>query len=152
MTDTFQDGIDAAARLMEAEGGLFGKDLAAKIRALQCSDAVPVTDMEEAFARFKRAYMSVGGFRNPKSETAKAGWLPAEIKFKELIKKRKHDAMAIVTGTMAYAATRPDPQYVWAPEVFLNKEWFARDWSRQQPNGTKTSARTLFDTERDLRV
>lgn len=149
MADTFQDGIEAAARLMEAEGGLFGRDLAAKIRALQCGDAVPVTDLEEAFRQFKRAYLSAGGFRNPKTEGAK-GWDAAEAKFKQLVTKKKHSATAIVMGTQAFAASRPQPQYVRAPDVFLNKEEFCFDYSRAQPNGTKNGVRTLFDTARDL--
>lgn len=149
MADTFQDGIEAAARLMEGEGGLFGKDLAAKIRALRCGDAVPVTDLEEAFRQFQRIYIGIGGFRNPKDASAK-GWTAAKAKFFQLVRTRKHDAMAIITGTMAFAATRPDPQFVWAPEVFLNQEQFCKNWARQVPKGTKTSVRTLFDTARDL--
>lgn len=130
---TFREGLEAAAKLIEgmAQGCLDQRVLADRIRAIQEPPAVPavVTDLEAAFRRFKLAYVQAGGFRNPKSIDAK-GWGPAEKKFVSLVRRRKHDSEAIITGTLAYAATRPEANFVPAPEVFLNGEQFMRDWAR----------------------
>lgn len=151
MGDTFQDGIEAAARLLDmAPPFTDPKELAAEVRALRCGDAVPVTDLEEAFGEFQRVYIAIGGGRNPANPNAK-GWDPARKKFKQLTTERKHSASAIISGTKAFAATRPGVKFVPAAEAFLNGEQFMWNWAALiAPNGTKIGVRTLFDTARDL--
>lgn len=90
---------------------------------------MPMTAADEAFAQFRAAYKPLG-FRN--------NWVAARKKFDLLVKKEKVDPAAIVAGTIAYAETRPERQYVPAPEVFLNKRQFEYDWAnsgaRRQPS------------------
>lgn len=148
----FREGLESAAALIETQdpglfGGSFLKELAAKVRSIQppASDGalVVVTDLDAAFRRFAIIYAGIGGHRNPQSPQAR-GWSAAKVKFMTLIKKQKHDPEAIISGTMAYAMSNPDKQFVPAPEVFLNKERFLNDWSRA--TGTKP-APTLYDAE-----
>lgn len=128
MSGTFQDGLEAAALAIEAtDGGLFGKELlaelAARVRALAPGEVVG--GLDAAFEDFKAAYKPL----NAGGHGQRNHWGPAKKKFLQLVKVRKHDPGAIVSGTRNYAATRPDPNFVRAPEVFLNKEMFMTDYS-----------------------
>lgn len=142
----FKAGLEAAAQfveLMQAEHQRV-PNLAAMIRSL-AQDAgsvgtsvavigaggevtrvpvesmlVPASAADEAFAQFRAAYKPLG-FRN--------NWVAARKKFDILVKKEKIDPAVIVAGAIAYAQTRPEKQFVPAPEVFLNKRQFAYDWA-----------------------
>jgi hypothetical protein len=147
-SDRFQEGLEAAAALIETQDGLFTdlRDLARRVRAIE-APALPgmptkIEAMDEAFTRFQAAYVRAGGFRNP----TKGRWPAARKKFEEVVRRRKHDVEAIISGTAAYAQTRPDPQYVPAPERFLHQEQFLRDWARA---GTRAKP-TIYDLQTHL--
>lgn len=131
---TFRDGIEAAAAVADAGGQ---PDLAARIRSIAEPTgqevALAAAGSDDPFERWKAIYIRAGGFRNPKKLTGK-GWDRARAKFKALLKGRKHDVEAILTGTEAYVRSGPKPEFVPAPEGFLNREQFLYDWSRG-PNG-----------------
>lgn len=149
---TFRDGIEAAARLIESEfGDQYEIETRARsIRAIQ-EPSEMMSAIEEAFERFKAVYLGIGGFRNPSSASSK-GWGASQKAFERLVKKQKHHPDAIISGTAAYAATRPDIQFVKAPEAFLHAEWFTKDWSRARnaipATGNKSGATSLFDLVR----
>lgn len=154
MSDTFRDGIEAAAQLVEDEdctfvGRAWLRDIAAKLRALTppSTELVVIDSLEAKFIEFQHAFLSAGGYRQPRSIEAK-GWGAARKVFLRLVKKQKHDPDAIVTGTLAFAGTKPEPQYVPAPEVFLNREGFTKNWDQARavaPKGNQNGATSLFD-------
>lgn len=145
MTDQFREGLEAAALTIEQEdcglvGGAFLKALAEKVRSLTEGSALVVSDHEVAWLDFRDIYKSLGGTRN--------NWKAGHAKFMSKIKKDKHHPSAIISGTLAYRATHPEPQYVPAVEVFLNKEKFMTEWRPvpPSPNGRES----LFDVGREL--
>jgi hypothetical protein len=140
MSDTFRDGLEAAARLVEQEDpGLLGGEclraMAHRIRELRDGEVMSADQIMAAFGEFKAVYPD--GPRNH--------WKPALESFRKCL-KAGHEPATIVAGTAAYAATRPAPQYVPAPSVFLNQERFLSTYGPPRPpNGS------LFDVERELR-
>ena len=154
----FKDGLEAAAAVIEEQdSGLFGaqwiKELAAAVRAIPVpaddgSGVMPTIDA--SFDDFKEVYRTLNAGGNGQRNH----WGPAKRKFEQLVRVRKHDPQAIVTGTQNYAASRPDPQYVRAPEVFLNKEMFMTDYSeaiRAADRGSVPGS-TAFDVVESLRA
>lgn len=149
MTATFTDGTEAAAREIEqSDAGLFGKpllkELAAKVRALQPPDsggaiATISTGIDAVWETFKDVYTEAHGMRNH--------WAAGRKAFDTAIKKRRHDPQAIITGTMAFVASRPDPNFVPMPATFLNQDRFLTNYG--PPNGG--GGGNLFDVAASLR-
>lgn len=170
MAETFRDGIEAAAQLIEARisenspvMNQMWADLARDIRALSPSSTAlmgvrlsVLVALEARFRYFAIAFLAAGGNRQPKSIDAK-GWDAARKNFIRLVTKQKHNPDAIVSGTWAYADHMKakidrDPanvDFVPAPEVFLNKEWFTKTWTPNgggpKPTGNQRGATSLFD-------
>lgn len=114
------------------------------------SVSIAVT-LDAKFRDFQTAFLAAGGFRQPKSIDAK-GWDAARKVFIRLVTKQKHNPDAIVTGTAAYAVWvafrgEREIEFVPAPEKFLNKEWFTRDWRciGAAPTGHQRGATNLFE-------
>ena len=169
MTDTFKDGIEAAARLVkdqvdehssEFHRSVFGS-LARAILKLEPpqSTAVAIDPIAESFEQFKRAFISAGGTRNP--TTPQRGWKKTEEAFRRQITKNRHDPQAIVTGTQAFAAycrkrIAADPsssEWIPGPVPFLNGEKFMHPWDRAAPSqarGNQRGAVSMFDVEEQL--
>lgn len=138
MAGTFRDGIEAAARLVEIHDNC----LAGMVREIQ-EPAEPLDAIEDGFQQFKALWP-----KGPRNH-----WSPAKKAFRAAVKTRKHAISAILTGTQAYAATRPEFQYIPAPAVFLNQDRFLTDYRpapRQLVTGNKVGATSLFDVERQL--
>lgn len=154
MSDTFRDGIEAAAKVIEAfDPGLLGKEtlaeLAAAVRAVPLGGEV-VGDLDAAFEEFKAIYKPL----NAGGQGQRNHWAPAKRKFIQLVRIKRHNPAAIVSGTRAYADTRPDARYVPAPAVFLNKEMFTTDYSRAiqaaERGRVDRTGQSLFDVGREL--
>lgn len=156
MSATFRDGIELAAQLVE----MFGREISASnlsphslqngiaiakignmIREIQ-EPAEPLDAIEDAFQQFKSIWP-----KGPRNH-----WLPAKRAFRAAVKTRKHAISAILTGTQAYVATRPEFQYIPAPAVFLNQDRFLTDYrppNGRGPTGNKAGAPSLFDSLRN---
>lgn len=162
MNGTFKDGIEVWLRDLGDDSDQCWVPCAKGdpgavmfVSVAEQSTALVINPITTAFVRFQEIYLQAGGGRQPKTVTAK-GWDPARKVFERLIKKQKHDAEAIITGTAAYVATRPETRFVKAPEAFLNAEWFTKDWGRisepTAPRGSQRGAPSLFDVEQSLTV
>jgi hypothetical protein len=147
MAGTFRDGIEAAARKVEgladsASSAMVAAHLAAEIRAIE-EPAFALDAIEDGFQQFKSIWP-----KGPRNH-----WTPAKAAFVRAVKKRRHAISAILTGTAAYAATRPEFQYIPAPAVFLNQDRFLTDYrppNGRGPTGNRAGASSLFQLEEQL--
>lgn len=115
---TFRQALELAAQLIEhADSGLLGasylKGLASQVRTIEepevCGGVTVISGVDAQFERFKEEYPS--GPRNH--------WTPARKAFEKALKKHGFDA--IVRGTMAFAQSGKEHQFIEAPAVFLNQ-------------------------------
>lgn len=146
---TFEQGLEFAAREIEqADCGLFGKELlarlAAKVRSLRPPEngksVTVISGVDAAFECFKEEYP-----RGPRNH-----WAPAKKAFETAVKKRHHDPRVIIEGTMAFAASGKEFQFIEAPAVFLNQDRFLTTYNPPPPPTNGASG--LFAVESALRL
>lgn len=128
---TFREALEMAAQLIEhADTGLLGaaylKGLASRVREIDepdgCSGVAVIAGLDAQFERFKEEYPD--GPRNH--------WSAARRSFEKAVKRHGFDV--VLDGTIAFAQSGKERQFIEAPAVFLNQGRYLTKYDRGAVN------------------